>query len=134
VHADKDNRSLIKLLAELQQGTARLIQQEFALARAELSERAVQLAIGIGLIMSASIIMFVALLIVLMGLSELLAEFFPEALSLWLGYLIVGGVALLVGLLLLKRAIDNIRASGQLLARTADSIGRDVEMVKEHVR
>lgn len=134
MHADKDDRSLIKLLADLQQSTARLIHQEFALARAELGERMVQLALGIGLVMAASIVMFVALLIVLMGLSELVAEFFPEALSLWLGYLIVGGIALLAGLLLLKLAIDNIRASGQLLARTADSIGRDVEMVKEHVR
>ena len=127
--APRDERSIIRLIADLQQNTARLIQQEFALARAEMSERAVQLALGIGLIMAATIVLFVALLIVLMGLAELVGEFLPEDLALWLGYLIVGGIFMVVGVLLLLRAIRNIRSAGHFLERTADSVSRDVRMV-----
>jgi hypothetical protein len=76
----------------------------------------------------------VALLIVPLGLSELVGEFMPEVLALWLGYLIVGGVSLLVGLFLGKRAIDNLRAAGQLMARTSSSLGSDFEALEREAR
>ena len=38
------------------------------------------------------------------------------------------------GVFLLLRGIRNLQSSGELLSRTADSVGRDVQMVKERVR
>ena len=130
---EKDKRSLLTLLVDLQRETTLLIQQEFALARAEMGERMVQLAMGVGFVAASTIVCFVGLLIVLMGLSELIAEFMPEVLRLWLGYLLVGGIALAAGIFLLVRGIKNIKSSGKLLNRTADSVSRDVRMVKERV-
>lgn len=130
---EKDKRSLLTLLIDLQKEMTLLIQQEFALARAEMGERMVQLAMGVGFIAASTIVCFVGLLIVLMGVSELIAEFMPEVLRLWLGYLLVGGIALAAGIFLLVRGIKNIRSSGKLLNRTAESVSRDVRMVKERV-
>ena len=127
--ADRQDRSLAALLTDLQRETARMIQQEFALARAETGERIRQLAMGLGLLVAALVVSFVALIIVLMGLSELLGEFMPEALALWLGYLAVGGVALTVGVWLLVRGIKNLSESGRFLERTSHSIEQDLEVV-----
>jgi hypothetical protein len=132
--ADQRNRPLSSLLVDLQRASLRLIQREIALAKAEVGERIGQLAAGLGLMVAAVVVLFVALLIVLMGLSELVGEFMPEVLALWLGYLIVGGVSLLVGLFLGKRAIDNLRAAGQLMARTSSSLGSDFEALEREAR
>jgi hypothetical protein len=134
VDAEKDNRSLLGLILDLQKETTLLISHEFALARAEMRERMVQLALGVGFLAAATVVSFVGLLIVLMGVSELVAEFMPEVLRLWLGYLIVGGIVLAAGVFLLLRGIRNLQSSGELLSRTAESVGRDVQMVKERVR
>jgi hypothetical protein len=107
-----------------------MIQQEFALARAETGERIRQLAMGLGLLVAAIVVSFVALIIVLMGLSELVGEFMPEALALWLGYLIVGGAALAIGIWLLVRGIRNLSESGRFLERTSHSIQQDFEAVR----
>lgn len=130
----KDERPLASLLLDLPDVLARLIHQEMALARSELGERITQLALGIGLLVGASIVLFVALLIVLMGLSELLAEFLPEVLALWLGYLVVGGLALAAGILLLVRAITNLRNAGRLAERTTQSIEQDLAEIRRHLR
>ena len=84
---------------------------------------------GLGLLVAAIVVSFVALIIVLMGLSELVGEFMPEALAFWLGYLIVGGAALTVGVWLLVRGIKNLSESGRFLERTSHSIEQDLEVV-----
>ena len=128
--ADKQDRSVAALLSDLQRDSARLIHQEFALARAEIGERITQLAMGLGLLVGAIVISFVALIIVLMGLSELIGEFMPEVLALWLGYLVVGGAALAVGIWLLVRGVRNLSESGRFLERTAQSIQEDLQAVR----
>ena len=127
---DRQDRSLAALLTDLQRESAHMIQQEFALARAEAGERIRQLAMGLGLLVAAIVVSFVALIIVLMGLSELVGELMPEALALWLGYLIVGGVTLAVGIWLLVHGIKNLSESGRFLERTSHSIQQDLEAVR----
>jgi hypothetical protein len=131
---DQQNRPLAGLFTDLQRATLRLIRQEIALAKAELGERITQLAVGIGLMVAAIIVLFVALLIVLMGLSELVGKFLPEVLALWLGYLIVGGVTLLVGLLLAKLAINNLRDASQFMTRTSRALAGTLEGLERELR
>jgi hypothetical protein len=132
--AEQNNRPLSGLFADLQRAILRLVRQEIALAKAEMSERIGQFAVGIGLMVAAIIVLFVALLIVLMGLSELVGKFMPEALALWLGYLIVGGITLLAGVLLAKLAINNLRNAGQFMTRTARSLSGDFEALERELR
>ncbi len=132
--AEQNNRPLTGLFADLQRATLRLIQQEIALAKAEMGERIGQAAVGIGLMVAAIIVLFVALLIVLMGLSELIGKFLPEVLALWLGYLIVGGITMFAGLWLAKLAINNLRNAGQFMTRTSRSISGDFEALERELR
>jgi len=131
---DQHNRPLSSLLVDLQRATLRLIQREIALAKAELAERIGQLGVGLGLMMAAMIVLFVGLLIALMGLAELVGEFLPEVLALWLGYLIVGGASLVGGLILGKLAINNLRNASQLMTRTSSSLGRDFDALEREAR
>ena len=128
--ADRHNRPLSTLLVDLQRATLRLIRQEIALAKAEVGER---IGSWWGSAMAALVVLFVAPDRA-DGPRELVGEFMPEVLALWLGYLIVGGVTLLVGLFLGKLAIDNLRDASQLMARTGSSIGRDFEALERETR
>jgi Putative Actinobacterial Holin-X, holin superfamily III len=130
----RDDRPLSTLLLDVPDALARLMHQEMALARAELGERMTQLALGIGMVVGASIVLFVALLIVLMGLSELVGEFLPGVLALWLGYIIIGGLAMAAGIFLLVRGITNLRNAGRLAERTTASIEQDLAALRSHLR
>jgi hypothetical protein len=130
----RDDRPISTLLLDVPDALARLMHQEMALARAELGERMMQLAIGIGMLVGAAIVLFVALLIVLMGLSELVGEFLPGALALWLGYIIIGGIAMAAGVLLLLRGMTNLRHAARLAERTTASIEQDLATLRNHLR
>jgi Putative Actinobacterial Holin-X, holin superfamily III len=130
----RDDRPISTLLLDVPDALARLMHQEMALARAELGERMMQLAIGIGMLVGAAIVLFVALLIVLMGLSELVGEFLPGALALWLGYIIIGGIAMAAGVLLLLRGMTNLRNAARLAERTTASIEQDLAALRNHLR
>jgi Putative Actinobacterial Holin-X, holin superfamily III len=130
----RDDRPISTLLLDVPDALARLMHQEMALARAELGERMMQLAIGIGMLVGAAIVLFVALLIVLMGLSELVGEFLPGALALWLGYIIIGGIAMAAGVLLLLRGMTNLRNAARLAERTTASIEQALAALRNHLR
>jgi hypothetical protein len=130
----RDDRPISTLLLDVPDALARLMHQEMALARAELGERMMQLAVGIGMLVGAAIVLFVALLIVLMGLSELVGEFLPGVLALWLGYIIIGGIAMAAGAFLLLRGMTNLRNAARLAERTTASIERDLAALRSHLR
>jgi hypothetical protein len=130
----RDDQPISTLLLDVPDALARLMHQEMALARAELGERMMQLAIGIGMLVGAAIVLFVALLIVLMGLSELVGEFLPGALALWLGFIIIGGIAMAAGVLLLLRGMTNLRNAARLAERTTASIEQDLAALRNHLR
>jgi hypothetical protein len=130
----RNDRPISTLLLDVPDALARLMHQEMALARAELGERMMQLALGIGMLVGAAIVLFVALLIVLMGLSELVGEFLPGALALWLGYIIIGGIAMAAGVFLLLRGMTNLRNAARLAERTTASIEQDLAALRSHLR
>jgi hypothetical protein len=130
----RDDRPISTLLLDVPDALARLMHQEMALARAELGERMMQLAVGIGMLVGAAIVLFVALLIVLMGLSELVGEFLPGVLALWLGYIIIGGIAMAAGAFLLLRGMTNLRNAARLAERTTASIEQDLAALRSHLR
>jgi hypothetical protein len=130
----RDDRPISTLLLDVLDALARLMHQEMALARAELGERMMQLAVGIGMLVAAAIVLFVALLIVLMGLSELVGEFLPGVLALWLGYIIIGGIAMAAGAFLLLRGMTSLRNAAWLAERTTASIEQDLAALRSHLR
>lgn len=129
-----EDRSLSTLLVDLQRDATKLVRQEFDLLRAEINEKIRQLFKGLGALIASVIVCFVALIIVLMGLAELINEFLPAELALWLGYVLVGGIVLAIGIYALVRGLKNLEAAIELPQRSAASLHEDREMLKRHRR
>jgi hypothetical protein len=133
VHTPQDNRSLGTLISELAQDTTTLVQQEMALAKAEMSEKASQLGRGISTLAIGGVILLAGLLALIDFAIYGLAELLPPELSPWLGALIVGVILSVIGYVMLQSGRKEIRTTTLTPERTATSLQRDKEMVKEHV-
>jgi hypothetical protein len=133
VHTPQDNRSLGTLISELAQDTTTLVQQEMALAKAEMSEKASQLGRGISTLAIGGVILLAGLLALIDFAIYGLAELLPPELSPWLGALIVGVILSVIGYVMLQSGRKEVRTTTLTPERTATSLQRDKEMVKEHV-
>ena len=133
VHTPQDDRSLGALISELAQDTTTLVQQEVALAKAEMSEKASQVGRGISTLAIGGVVLLAGLLALIDFAIYGLAELLPEDLSPWLGALIVGAILSVIGYVMLQNGRKEIKSTTLTPNRTAASLQRDKEMVKEHV-
>jgi hypothetical protein len=127
----QDRRSIPELLSDAMSQLAKLIGNEFELARAELSEKAGQVGRGIAMIGAGAVILIPALVLVLFAISAALIR---GGLSEPLAYLLTGaGAALVSGALI---GIGLSRLSGDALkpSMTLDQVERDKIAAKEMVR
>ena len=80
--------------------------------------------------MAGSLLGFAALIVLLDALVYGLTE---AGMELWLAALIVGGVVAVIGFLLVRKGQNDLSATRLAPERTAASIRKDVNMVKEQV-
>lgn len=130
----KDDRSIGQLLSDLANETTILVRKEIELAKAEISEKVSNVGIGVAALAAGGLVFFAGFLVLLdaavYGLGRLLNTIgFPavEALIVAIGTMVVGIIILMVGRNYLKA--ENLTPS-----RTAESLRRDKDMVKEHVQ
>jgi len=133
VHAPQDDRSLGTLISELAQDTTTLVQQEVALAKAEMSEKASQVGQGISTLVIGGVVLLAGFLALIDFAIYGLAELLPPDLSPWLGALIVGVIVSVIGYVMLQNGRRKMRETSLAPQRTATSLQRDKEMVKEHL-
>jgi hypothetical protein len=125
------SRSIPELFSDAVGQLAKLIGNEFDLARAELSEKAGQAGRAAGMIGAGAVILIPALVLLLFAFSAALIR---SGLSEPIAYLIVGlGAALLSAVLI---AVGISRLSGGALKPTVtlDQVKRDKVAAKEMVR
>lgn len=124
-------RSIPELFSEAVGQLAKLIGNEFAVARAEMSEKAGQAGRAAAMMAAGAVIMIPALVMLLTAAASALMH---AGLSDPVAYLIVGGGATIVSALLV--AIGSKRLSGDALKPTAtmDEIERDKAAAREMVR
>ena len=132
-HTPQDNRSLGALISELAQDTTTLVQQEVALAKAEMSEKASQVGRGISRLAIGGVILLAGLLALVDFAIYGLAELLPPDLSPWLGALIVGVILSAIGYVMLQNGRKEIKSTTLAPERTATSLQRDKDMVKEQI-
>lgn len=126
-----DSRSIPELFSDAVGQLAKLVGNEFALARAELSEKASQAGRAAGLIGAGAVFMIPALVLLLLSISALLIS---SGFSAPAAYLMTGlGAALVSGALI---ATGLSRLSGDALkpSLTLDQVERDKIAAKEMVR
>ena len=129
--AFRSERSIPELFSDAVGQLAKLIGNEFALARAELAEKTGQTGRAAALMGAGAVIMIPALVMLLTAAASALMH---AGLSDPVAYLIVGGGAALLSVLLILVGIN--RLSGEALKPTAtiDAIERDKAAAREMVR
>jgi len=100
--------------------------------RAGMSEKITQVAVGLGLIAGGAILLIPALVILLQaGVSALVTS--NVVAEPW-SSLIVGGAALLVGLILALIGTSRLKADSLVPNKTIHQIQRDISVAKQQAR
>lgn len=142
MHPESDNvvtmpseeRSLGTLLSNLAREITDLVRKEGELARAEASEKINQVQTALGSIAIGAAVLFAGLLVLLDAVVYGVSELLPPDLAPWLSAVIVGAVVIIIGYSMLKGGRNKLQANSLAPRRTAESLRKDQELVKEQVR
>jgi len=119
-----------ELLRDVANDSTALIRQELTLARTEVQEKLHQSITAVILMVAGGFLGFAALIVLLDALVYGLTE---AGLERWLAALIVGGVVAAIGFLLVRKGQNDLSATRLTPDRTAASVRKDINLVKEQV-
>ena len=125
------NRSIPELFSDAVGQLAKLVGNEFELARAELSEKASQVGRASAMIGAGVIVLMPALVLLLLAVSAaLIRGGFSEPVA----YLLTGGGAALVSIALIATGLSRLSGDALKPTVTLDQVQRDKVAAKEMVR
>lgn len=126
-----DNRSIPELFGDALAQLAKLIGNEFELARAELSEKASQAARATAMIGAGAVILMPALVVLLFAISAaLIRAGFTEPIA----YLITGLGAAVISAALIAIGVNRLSGDALKPSVTLDQVQRDKLAAKEMVQ
>jgi hypothetical protein len=125
-----DERSLGELFGDLARDTGTLVSQEIALARTELTEKAVQVGKQIAMLAVGGLVAYAGLLAIVAAVIVLIAD---RGVPLWLSALVVGLVVAGIGYVLVQRGISALKNQDLAPRQTIESLKEDTQWVKEQV-
>jgi uncharacterized membrane protein YqjE len=120
-------RTLTGLFGDVARDLAELVSHEVRLARIEISE-------GVNRAMRGGIMLLAGALVALVGAQALLAAAIlalAQVVTPWLAALIVGVVVVVIGVAVLMAGKSRLQAATLLPNRTADSVRKDANMIRE---
>jgi uncharacterized membrane protein YqjE len=125
------NRSIADVLRDVITQLTTLLRKETELARVELSENISRAALGLGLIVGGAVLLIPALVILLEAAVAALEQngMRPAAAA---G--IIGGVALLLGLILIAVGVSRLRAKNLMPNKTIQQLQQDAAAAKQQMR
>ncbi len=129
LRADIEGRSVGQLLRDLADDVTRLIRDELALARSEASDNLHRMVTAVISIVGGALLGLAALMVLLDAVVMGLSNHMPD----WMAAVIVGGVVGLVGFILVYQGQKNLSAGSLAPRRTAESVRKDIHLVKEQV-
>jgi Putative Actinobacterial Holin-X, holin superfamily III len=125
-----DNRSVTELFADALNQFSKLMRNELALARAELSIKAGEAMRAVGLLIGAGLFVIPTIILLLFALATWFIELgLPPSVS----YFIAGVVGLAITGILAAIGSRNLKTNSFVPKRTLDQLQRDVAGAKEHV-
>lgn len=133
-----ENAPLTELLGGLVSDVTGLLRKEIDLAKTEASEKLEQAMSGFEILIVGMVLAIGAVGVLLAALVSAIAAFlvaqgFNDTSANALASLIVGIVVALISWALISRGIAALRGNRLMLNRTATSLRRDVETVKEKI-
>lgn len=125
-YAPEEDRSTKSILRELMHEVPNLFTKELALARAEMRENLEQTRRGAMEVSAGGVVLLGGYVVLLMaavyGLSEVMAP--------WLAAVLVGGIAALVGYMMVKSGTRHFSARDLRPDRTIDSVHKDADAIR----
>jgi len=125
-----ENRSLGDLFAELANETGTLVRQEVALAKAEVTQKAKQVAKNVGYLLIGGAIAYAAFLAFIASLIMLLAKVMPQ----WGATLLVGVLIAGLGWLLIGKALSALQQTEVTPRHTVNTLKEDATWLKEQIK
>jgi hypothetical protein len=125
------SRSIPELFSDAVGQLAKLVGNEFELARAELSEKASQVGRAAGMIGAGAVILMPALVLLLFAVS---AALISAGFSQPVAYLLTGGGAALVSGALIATGMNRLSGDALKPSVTLEQVERDKAAAKEMVR
>jgi len=124
-------RPISNILTDLLQQFTMLIKQEGQLARTEVSENVSRAIMGVVMAVAAAVLFVPALVILLLA-----AVFGLETAGLepWLSALVVGGAALLLGLIILAIGMSRLKAKSLMPSKTLNQLQEDAAMARRQMK
>jgi hypothetical protein len=128
------DRTLLGLFSDLWRETTTLVHNEAELAKAELSEKVSRVTTGAGEIAAGGAILFAGFIVLLFAAVGALHMMMDTPHEVWLAPLIVGLVVMIIGYIALSRGKKQMNAESLAPHRTMESLRRDAQLAKEHVK
>jgi len=125
----KEQTSIGELFSDLAAQTGKLIRQEAALAKSELTDKAAAAGKDIGLVAAGAFVGYAGLLAVVASVVLLLAYWLP----LWVSALIVGAGLAATGYFLTNSGLSHLKKANWAPQETIESIKEDAEWLKKQV-
>ncbi|HKY23454.1 MAG TPA: phage holin family protein [Vicinamibacterales bacterium] len=129
-----EGRPLSALFSDLWRESSTLAQQEAELAKAELHEKLSRLTAGVGEIATGGAVLLAGFIVLLFAAVAALEQVLPEPHDTWLAPLIVGAVVMIIGFIAVGRGRANLKAENLAPERTLQSLSRDANLAKEHMK
>jgi len=126
---DADPRPTGSLLSDAVNQLTRLVRGEVALAKAEVAQNIRSAGMGIGLLVGAVVLVFVALNVLVFALVAALGELIGPGWS----ALVVGVVILVVAAILAMRGLNALKPENLTPSRTVRNVQADAQTIKENV-
>jgi|HigsolmetaAR203D_1030402.scaffolds.fasta_scaffold00033_79 uncharacterized membrane protein YcjF (UPF0283 family) len=132
---NRDERTVGTLLSDLTHDLTQLFRNELHLAKAEMRGKIEQAGTGMKSMAVGGILAFAGALVLLqavvIGVDAIIDRWWPQD---WVAPLLVGLVVLLIGVSLLRRGQRNLEPRQLAPQRTTESLRRDGQLVREHVK
>jgi len=124
-----EERSIAELLGELSHDMGLLVRQEAQLAKSEMRGTLARVATDLVSLATGGVVAMVGGLALTAAIILLLID--PVGLKPWLSALLVGVVMLMLGSVLLRRGIKDLKATDPTPRRTVETIKEDIQWAKE---
>lgn len=125
-----ETKPVSELISDALGQFSRLVRNEVALARAEVTDKAKQVARGGAMLGVAAFVALPALFILMMALAAGLHE---AGLAWWLSYLITAVVGFVAAGILAMVGMNRLKAEALVPNRTINQLHRDAATMKEHI-
>jgi xanthine/uracil permease len=124
-----EERSIAELLGELSHDMGLLVRQEAQLAKTEMQTTLSRVTTDLVSLATGGVVAMLGGLALTAAVILLLID--PVGLKPWLSALLVGVVMLIIGSVLLRRGIKDLKATDPTPRRTVETIKEDIQWAKE---